>query len=147
MDKTIKIRSWRDDSIIFEYACPKNTLKKTIEQGVRKGIRFRWADLREVDLRWSKGIKMYWHIHHRMLVEALLEPLKNRINYIKTEKPKEEIPLRLKLLKKVKAKSADYPTTKAGWEKLHQKECGCGWSSKRQTIFTKENGWQGNKNG
>ena len=48
--------------------------------------------------------KFYWHIHHDTLLEPLTEPLKNRIDYIKENKPKEEIALRLKLLKPVKGK-------------------------------------------
>jgi len=125
-------------------------------------------------------LKYYFHIHHEILVEALTEPLKNRIKYIKENKPKDEIELRLKLLKPVKGKlpsgfikadqawgkakqarvkayqafiKADQAWDKAGqaWvkaredsmpalEKLHKIECGCGWSSERSTIFTKENG-------
>ena len=47
-------------------------------------------------------MKFYWHIHHDMLCEPLTEPLRNRIKYIKENKPKNEIELRLKLLKPVK---------------------------------------------
>ena len=43
----------------------------------------------------------YWHIHHEVLVEPLTEPLKNRIDYIKKNKPQEEVAVRLKLLKPV----------------------------------------------
>gem|GEM_PF-1547566 len=169
--------------------------------------------------------KYYWHIHHEVLVEALTEPLENRIKYIKEEKPEDEIELRLRLIKPVKGKlpsdkanqaraeayqawdkanqaraeayqalvKADQALVKAyqawvkanqaraeayqawdkanqaraeayqawdkayqardkayqAWveahqdnmpalEKLHKKECGCGWNGK--TIFTKENG-------
>jgi hypothetical protein len=46
----------------------------------------------------------YWHLHHNVLVEALTEPLKNRIDYIKKHKPKDEISLRLKRIKRVKGK-------------------------------------------
>jgi len=158
----------------------------------------------------TKTLKYYWHIHHEILVEALTEPLKNRIKYIKEEKPEDEIELRLKLIKPVKGKlpsefvkayqvwnkarqaqaKADQAWDKAcqagakayqvwakadqAWdkayqvwdkayqvwnkacqagakagakalrknmpalEKLHKKECGCGWNGK--TIFTKDNG-------
>ena len=44
----------------------------------------------------------YWHIHHDILVEPLLEPIKNRIAYIKSEKPEDEIETRLRLMKTVK---------------------------------------------
>ena len=46
----------------------------------------------------------FWHIHHNVLLEPLTEPLKNRIAFIKIVKPKDEIELRLKLLKKIKGK-------------------------------------------
>ena len=48
--------------------------------------------------------KFYWHIHHDVLVEPLTEPIENRIDFIKQDKPKAEIVLRLKLLKPVKGK-------------------------------------------
>jgi len=158
-------------------------------------------------------LKYYFHIHHEILVESLTEPLKNRIKYIKEEKPEDEIELRLKLIKPVKGKlpgefvkasqtwvkayqasvkayqasdkayqarvkasqawdKANLVWAKASqawdkayqawdkayqvwakanqaWdkayqdnmpalEKLHKKECGCGWNGK--TIFTKKNG-------
>ena len=43
-----------------------------------------------------------WHVHHNILIELLTEPIENRIKYIKKFKPKNEIELRLKLLKVVK---------------------------------------------
>ena len=62
------------------------------------------------DLKYGKFVKtkgtvqkMYWHIHHEVLMEYLTEPLKNRIEYIKTNKPEHERDIRLKLLKAVKA--------------------------------------------
>ena len=140
-------------------------------------------------------LKYYFHIHHEILVEALTEPLENRIKYIKENKPKDEIELRLKLIKPVKgklpsefieayqARAKAYQAREKAWEKarqawtkanqtwakayqarekawekarqarakaladnmpalekLHKKECGCGWSSERSTIFTKVNG-------
>ena len=101
-----------------------------------RGADLRRADLWGADLRRAEGLKLCWHIHHDQLVENLTEPLKNRIDYIKKEKPKDEIKLRLKLLKKVKCKPENYPTTLEGWEELHKKECpNCPWDSKRQTIF------------
>ena len=51
--------------------------------------------------------KFYWHIHHDILLEPLTEPLKNRIKFIKENKPEDEIELRLKLLKPVKGKLLD----------------------------------------
>lgn len=45
-----------------------------------------------------------WHIHHDVLVEPTLEPIKNRIAYIKAHKPKEEQPTRLRLLRAVRGR-------------------------------------------
>jgi ArsR family metal-binding transcriptional regulator len=143
-----------------------------------------------------------WHCQHNVLLEPLTEPLEEIIDYIKKNKPKEEIDLRLKLLKEVKGE-LPLELIKAGkeydkawkkydeaweehheaekkrneaWDKrleawkkrdeawrkldeawetydytlrkylpqlktLHQKECGCGYDFKRNTIFTKENGF------
>ena len=41
---------------------------------------------------------LIWHIHHDQLIELLTEPLQNRIDYIKANKPEAEIPIRLKWL-------------------------------------------------
>lgn len=45
-----------------------------------------------------------WHVHHDKLAEPLTGPLKNRISYIKREKPKNERALRLRLIKRVRGK-------------------------------------------
>ncbi len=47
-------------------------------------------------------MKAYWHIHHDALLEFATEPIENRVAYIKHSKPKNEIALRLGLLKPVK---------------------------------------------
>lgn len=130
----IQIVSWLNGSVLFEYETKDNTVRKTLEEAVSRGANLRGANLWRADLWRAKGLQMYWHIHHEILVENLMEPLKNRIKYIKEEKPKDEVKLRLKLLKKVECKIKDYPVTKAGWEKLHKKECKkCSWNGK--TIF------------
>jgi hypothetical protein len=102
----------------------------------------------------------YWHIHHDILCEPLTEPISVRRKYIKEFKPKDEVPLRLKLMKRVKGK-LPREFVKAGeaynkaWEayhkvveayhkageayqaeieQLHKKECkNCLWNGK--TIF------------
>lgn len=97
-----------------------------------------------------KKLKFYWHIHHDVLVEPLTEPIKNRIEFIKENKPKDEVELRLKLMKPVKGKlpkelvEAGQKWKEAGQKRdlqiiaLHKKECpNCPWDSKRQTIFSK----------
>jgi hypothetical protein len=43
-----------------------------------------------------------WHVHHEILVEPLTEPIENRIAYIKSYKPPEEVPTRLRLMKPVR---------------------------------------------
>ena len=94
------------------------------------------ADLREANLRGAKNVNsdqtnFWWHIHHEKLVEYLTEPIRARINYIKKEKQKGEVALRLKLLKPVLGK---IPKTEKGWERLHKQECkNCPWNGK--TIF------------
>ena len=90
------------------------------------------ANLRGANLSGAKNLELYWHVHHEILFENLIEPLQNRIDYIKKEKPEDEIKLRLKLLRPVKAKKL--PNTKEGWEKLHRIECkDCPWDGK--SIF------------
>ena len=46
-------------------------------------------------------ITYYWHIHHDTLCEGTTH-IEERITYIKNNKPSSEIPLRLKLMQKVK---------------------------------------------
>jgi len=99
----------------------------------------------------------YWHIHHKVLLEPpLIDTIINRIDYIKHNKPIEEVPTRLKLLGQVKGR---LPFKLLYWgfivldkgfgsfviqdiakkyqsqiNKLHKKECpGCPWDGK--TIF------------
>ena len=152
----IEIKHWMTDSILFEYETLDNTILKTLKEAVKqgadlqgadlRGAHLRGADLRGADLRgadlqgaylrgaYLQGAKnldsdatdFWWHIHHEKLVEYLTEPIRARINYIKKEKPKDEIELRLKLMKPVLGK---IPTTEKGWERLHKKECkDCPWN-------------------
>src|SRR3990167_9412218 len=51
-----------------------------------------------------KKIRFALHVHHNRLMEPLTEPISVRRKYIRENKPKEEVPLRLKLLKEVKGK-------------------------------------------
>ena len=51
-----------------------------------------------------KKLRFAFHVHHDRLMEPLTEPISVRRKYIKENKPKEEVPLRLKLLKEVKGK-------------------------------------------
>ena len=77
------------------------------------------------------NLDVWWHVHHERLWEPLMEPIRNRIRYIKKEKLKHEIELRLKLLKPV---LGDFPKDEKGWEELHKIECpNCPWNG--ETIF------------
>lgn len=61
--KEIIIISWRTRRIIFSYECEDNTIKKTVEEAVRRKISLAFADLtcldlsgvdlRNADLRWA----------------------------------------------------------------------------------------------
>lgn len=164
MKTKIQIKSvW--GNLLFELEKENNTIKDTLVEAVGRGVslreanlqganlrraNLREANLREANLRranlWganlngTKNLNLYWHVHHEILVENLIEPLKNRISYIKRNKPEKEVKLRLKLLKKVKAKNL--PITKDEWEKLHKKECpNCPWDG--STIFSSHKGWGG----
>jgi len=46
--------------------------------------------------------KYYWHLHHMQLFEEEVEPVEQRIRFIKTSKPKDEIETRLRLIAVVK---------------------------------------------
>jgi len=47
-------------------------------------------------------VEFAWHVHHcGVIVEALVEPIEKRIEYIKAEKDRDEVSVRLRLLKKV----------------------------------------------
>ena len=105
---------------------------------------------------------LYWHIHHEILLEDTTN-IQERIDYIKANKPKKEIPLRLKLMTPVlhpeklparfrkareaydkasgdyyKASEAYYKALKVCTpqiEKLHKEEHpDCPWNGK--TIFS-----------
>ena len=59
----------------------------------------------------------YWHVHHDVLIEYS-DNISERMEYIKKNKPPEEINIRLKLLKKVKGvlPKACQDAYKARWE-------------------------------
>ena len=82
-------------------------------------------------------VEYAWHVHHNELVERLTEPIENRISYIKSNKVPEEVPTRLRLLKKVqdvKALRRAMAQGQEAVEELHRKECkDCPWDG--WTIF------------
>ena len=63
-----------------------------------------------------KKLIFCWHIHHNVLLEYLTEPFKNRVKYIKENKPFHEVELRLRLFKKVKGV---LPPISAEWKKAY----------------------------
>ena len=147
----IEIKHYLTGAVLFEFEKDNNTLRDTIVEANLREANLRGANLREADLRGAdlyeadlreanlRGAKnvnsdqtnFWWHIHHEKLVEYLTEPIRARINYIKKEKQKGEVALRLKLLKPVLGK---IPKTEKGWERLHKQECkNCPWNGK--TIF------------
>ena len=118
-----------------------NLWEANLQEANLQGANLQGANLRGADLQGAKNIEgdytdFWWHVHHEVLVEQLTEPLRARINYIKANKPKNEIETRLKLLKPV---LGQIPTTEKGWERLHKKECekDCPWLKGQGTIFPK----------
>ena len=104
----IKIKSFLNDSILFEYESEGNTIKKTLEEAIRKNADLSYADLSSADLSYANlrsadlrsadlrsanlrsadlssayNIDIWWHVHHNTLYEQLTEPIRNRINYVK----------------------------------------------------------------
>lgn len=104
----------------------------------------------------SGKLLAYWHIHHEQLAEFATEPIENRIQYIKGEKPEREIETRLRLLKPMSAKAKKLLEVRnaarveadkvrnAVWlqadnplEAIHRIECpDCPWDGR--TIFPTE---------
>ena len=63
----IQIKNRFDDSVIFEYDCEDNTIKKIVIEAVKnkislRGAYLRWADLRGAYLRWAdlQGADLRW---------------------------------------------------------------------------------------
>ena len=49
-----------------------------------------------------EALQMYWHIHHNVLAEFAIEPIEERIAFIKAEKPIEQMETRLRLMRPVR---------------------------------------------
>ena len=58
-------------------------------------------------------ITLVWHVHHEVILEALTEPIENRMEFIMVHKPVDEQSLRLRLMKPVTGKVPD-PVMVAG---------------------------------
>ena len=46
----IEIKNWITDKVIFSYDCEDNTIKKTVEEAVQRGVNLEYADLKYTDL-------------------------------------------------------------------------------------------------
>ena len=62
--------------------------------------------------------QMYWHIHHDRLAEFALGPVEERIAWIKSDKPVDEIETRLRLIRPVQRKMSG-PAFKAYLVYIH----------------------------
>ena len=63
--------------------------------------------------------RFFWHLHHDVLM-GYSTNIEERIDYIKTRKPEDEVPIRLKLLKPIKGKVPKKFFDR--WEKCFKKE-------------------------
>lgn len=76
-------------------------------------------------LRGSIG-EWAWHVHHTQLVETLSEYAQERVDYIKRDKPKNQIKTRLRWFRRVKdqkeAQRCYFENDYWGLLKLHKKE-------------------------
>lgn len=50
MVRTIDIKRWDNNKVIFSYACENNTIGKTIEKAVKRGVSLAYANLYQADL-------------------------------------------------------------------------------------------------
>ena len=73
----------------------------------------------------GEGDIYYWHVHHEVLCEALTEPIQNRIDYIKSDKPASEVETRLRCMTPV-LHPGELP---AKWREAYAKleEAGAKW--------------------
>jgi len=69
-----------------------------------------------------------WHVHHDVLIEPLVQPIEDRIAYIKEHKPEQERERRLRLLKPVKGQLPQ-PVVAAAAVFNAQKACDKAWEA------------------
>ena len=94
----------------------------------------------------GKFCGMFWHVHHDMLAEWSGD-IRERIRYVKEEKPTGEVSTRLRLMKKVKGElPAEYMEAcqkcgearqkwKSELEAIHKKDCGCKEWNGTKVVF------------
>jgi uncharacterized coiled-coil DUF342 family protein len=70
----------------------------------------------------KKTIKgMFWHCHHDILCEYVYD-YQERVDYIKSEKPKNEVETRLRLFKKIKGKlPIEFVEAGKKWDEVRKK--------------------------
>ena len=68
----------------------------------------------------------YFHVHHKVLMEFLTEPLQNRQRYIREEKPECQREVRLRLLRPVRGKLP--PAVEQAWAAYRER-----WSCSRKS--------------
>lgn len=52
----VEIKNWKSNKVIFSYDCKYNTIKKTVEEAVKRGVKLRYANLSGADL---SGANLY----------------------------------------------------------------------------------------
>lgn len=51
MEKTINIKRWDNNEVIFSHTCENNTICKTVKEAIRQGISLAYANLSHADLK------------------------------------------------------------------------------------------------
>ncbi len=78
----IEIKNWKTGDVIFSYDCEDNTIKKTVEEAVKRGVNLEYADLKYTDLSdadLSGADLIHADISHANLNDATISHTK--INY------------------------------------------------------------------
>ena len=80
----------------------------------------------------------YWHCHHDELCEWVYDK-KERVDYIKNNKPEHESKTRLKLFKKVKGKlPKEYMEALKAWDRARKKA----WEAREKNWGAREKNWE-----
>ena len=104
-------------------------------------------------MKTKKLTGIYWHCHHDIICEYVYD-YQERVDYIKKEKPKNEIKTRLRLFKPVKVKlPKEFVQARENYfqardkyvqaeekyvpqlEELHKKDCGCSEWNGKEIVF------------
>jgi hypothetical protein len=80
------------------------------------------TELKLCQKAWAENLnaKLTWCCHHGILLEELTEAAQNRIDYIITDKPKNEQATRLRNFRPVRIElPAEWDKARAEWDKAH----------------------------